>query len=324
MPLDAICLSALSRELETRILGGRIDKIQQPERDMLLLHLRAQGENLRLLIAIGTGNARVQLTEASFENPAEPPMFCMLLRKHLLGAHIVALRQPEHERMLVMELESSSELGLQSAKTLVAELIGRSANLILVDQDGRILDCMRRLDFAGDPLRKLLPGMLYRYPPAQPKPAFLALSPEERLRAWQERPQDKAPEQWLLDSFSGLSPLICRELVYRCQGDMERLPLQMEALAESLRAGEAAPYMLLRDGKPMDFSFLAIAQYGSAVRCERWESFSAMLDAYYSRRDREEQQRRRSQSLQRSVKTARDRLARKLSGQRQDLKRTEG
>ena len=159
MPLDAICLSALARELRPRLEGAKIDKVQQPERDMLLLSLRAPQGNVRLLIAAGTGNARVHLTQASFENPAEPPMFCMLLRKHLVGARIVALTQPAHERLLILELDSRDELGDTARKQLVVEMIGRSSNVILVGPDGRILDCLRRVDFAGDALRRLLPGM---------------------------------------------------------------------------------------------------------------------------------------------------------------------
>ncbi len=167
MPLDAICLSALATELAAELEGAKIDKIQQPERDMVLFSLRTKGENRRLLIAAGTGNARVHFTKMPFENPAEPPMFCMLLRKHLIGARILSVTQPRFERMLKIELETRDELGVEGRKTLVAELIGRSANLILVDSDGRIVDCMRRMDFGGDALRRMLPGLFYREPPRQ-------------------------------------------------------------------------------------------------------------------------------------------------------------
>ena len=165
MPLDAICLQGLTKELQTVLPGAKIDKVQQPERDMILLTLRGKSGSCRLLIAAGTGNARIHLTQASFENPAEPPMFCMLLRKHLVGARIASLEQPEHERMLVMELETYDDLGFSARKKLVVEMMGRSSNLILVDSDGRILDCMRRMDFGGDALRSLLPGMIWPSPP---------------------------------------------------------------------------------------------------------------------------------------------------------------
>lgn len=323
MPLDAICISALNAELQQRIAGGRIDKIQQPERDMLLFSLRANGENLRLLVAAGTGNARVHITKAGFENPSEPPMFCMLMRKHLTGAHIVSVSQPDHERMLIIDLNSRDELGVEARKQLIVEMIGRSSNVILVGEDGHIIDCMRRVDFAGDPMRRLLPGMIYRLPPKQSKPDIWETSSEERIALLSAADQEQAVDQWLLDHFSGLSPLICRELAYRSGGDYELLPAQLDALLESVKAGETEAYMLLQDGRPKDFSFLAVSQYGSGTECRRFDSFSELLDAYYTQRDREEQQRRRSHELQRSIKTARDRVARKLSSQREELKRTE-
>ena len=324
MPLDAVCIHALAAELQERIAEGRIDKVQQPERDLLLLSLRAKGENLRLLLAAGTGNARVHVTRASFENPPEAPMFCMLLRKHLVGARITAVTQPDWERMLILELDARDELGVASHKRLVVELIGRSANVILVGEDGRIIDCMRRVEFGGDALRHLLPGSFYRMPPAQEKRPFFETPPEEYRSLVARADRSRSADKWLLDSFSGLSPLICRELDARCGGDYELLPLQMDALAETVRDRDFTPTLLLQDGRPLDFSFLPIRQYGEAVQTERCASFSELMDAFHSRRDRAEQQRRRSHELTRSVRTARDRLARKLAGQREDLKRTEG
>jgi predicted ribosome quality control (RQC) complex YloA/Tae2 family protein len=323
MPLDAICTAALAAELEQEITGGRIDKVQQPERDMLLFSLRANGKNRRLLIAAGTGNARVHLTEASFENPAEPPMFCMLLRKHLVGAHIVSIFQPEHERMLILLLDTHDELGVDSRKQLLVEMIGRSANVILVGEDGRIIDCMRRVDFAGDAMRRLLPGMIYRMPPKQDKLSFFNSEPDSRRALISGADRDAQMDKWLLDHFSGLSPLICRELAYRCGGDWSLLPVQMDALAETVENGEFTPCLISRGGKPFDFSFLRISQYGEAAETELCGGFSELLDAFYTRRDQLEQQRRRAHELLRSVKNARDRLARKLALQREDYKRTD-
>ncbi len=323
MPLDAVCIHALSEELRERICGGRIDKVQQPERDMLLLSLRAKGENLRLLLAAGTGNARCHITKASYENPTEAPMFCMLLRKHLVGARIADIRQPDWERMLILDLDTYDELGVSSRKQLVVEMIGRSANVILVAEDGHILDCMRRVDFAGDALRRLLPGMLYRLPPRQEKAAFFETEPALFRELAAGADWDVPMDKWLLDHFSGLSPLVCRELSYRSGGDYERLPSQMEALRDCVAAGEYEPCLLLRDDKPQDFSFLAIGQYGPGTLIQRFSDFSELLDAFYTRKDQAEQRRRRGQELTRSIRTTRDRLARKLANQREELRRTE-
>ena len=323
MPLDAICLSGVTRELKEKLTGAKIDRIQQPERDMVLFTLRSSGETVRLLCAVGTGNARVHLTRASFENPAEPPMFCMLLRKHLLGARITGVTQPEGERMLVFSLDTRDELGIEAQKKLVAELIGRSANLILVDAEGRIIDCLRRLDFGGSAERRMLPGMLYRLPPGQGKPFPVSLS-EDQIEDMVSRADPTRPiEKWLLDSFSGLSPLVCRELAFRCGGDYALLAPLLNAFTESVRAGELEPWMVCEGEKPLDYSFMALRQYGEAAACVRQTSFSGMLDLFYSGRDRLEQQRRRAQTLNKSVRLLRDRQARKLALQQEELKHTE-
>ena len=324
MPLDAITITALRRELWEKLEGAKIDKVQQPERDMLILSLRGKTGNFRLLLAAGAGNARVHITRESMENPAEPPMFCMLLRKHLVGARIAALEQPDHERMLVFHLDTRDEMGDLSLKQLVVEMIGRSSNIILLGSDGRILDCMRRMDFAGDSLRRLLPGMIYRLPPKQDKTDFFSSDADLRRQLTDRADRTVPPEKWLLDSFSGLSPLVCRELSYRCGGSYDTLPQQLDALQDAVAAGEFTPWLISEDGKPRDFSFMPIRQYGEAVKGESFESFSQLLDAFYARRDRAERQRRRSHELSRSVKTLRDRLARKLAGQREELRRTEG
>ena len=323
MPLDAICLSALTGELSEKLTGAKIDKIQQPERDMILLALRGRGENLRLLIAAGTGNARVHLSKSAFENPAEPPMFCMFLRKHLTGARILSITQPKYERVLKLELETRDELGVEGQKTLIAELIGRSANIILVDAEGRILDCLRRMDYGGDLERRMLPGMFYRDVPPQTKPALLETEPET-IRAMIENADRTRPiDKWLLDSFAGLSPLVCRELSFRCGGEWTLLAPMLDAFTESVKAGELRPYLFFDGKKPVDFCFMRLKQYGDALRCEEADSFSDMLDRFYTGRDKIEQQRRRGHELLKTVRTVRDRQQRKLNARYEELKKSE-
>ena len=324
MPLDAIALHALRRELAPVLEGAKIDKVQQPERDLLLFSLRTNCGNKKLLIACGTGSARVHLTDLSRENPAEPPMFCMLLRKHLVGARITALRQPEMERMLVLELEGRDELGDPVSKNLAVELIGRSSNVVLVGTDGRIVDCLRRSDHAGGEQRALLPGLIYRLPPTQQKRSFWDSDEASRRAVLEKADPAQPPERFLLDSFAGLSPLVCRELAFRSGGGYQTLPEQLDALHECVENGEFQPVMLLDtdSGKPLDFSFMPIRQYGPAATARVFASFSELLDAFYERREREEHRRRHSHELQRRVKTVRDRLERKLAAQRIELART--
>ena len=323
MPLDAITLSALAKELDSRLEGAKIDKIQQPERDMILFSLHGREGKQKLLLAAGTGNARVQLTQASFENPAEPPMFCMLLRKHLTGARILSVTQPAHERVLKLALETRDELDRAGSKTLIAELIGRSSNLVLVDGDGRIVDCLRRMDFAGDALRRMLPGMFYRDPPPQDKLPLLDSSAEKRQTMIDAADKSRPIDKWLLESFAGLSPLVCRELAFRCGGDWTRLSLLLDAFVESVQAGEMKPCLYYDGKKPVDFSFMRLTQYGESLRCEEAESFSALLDSFYAGRDRLEQQRRRSHELMKTVRTLRDRQQRKLIARQGELEKSE-
>ncbi len=335
MPLDAICLSALTKELSERIVGMRIDKIQQPERDLILLSVRGKGDSGRLLLSAGSGSARIHFTEAAFENPQQAPMFCMLLRKHLTGARILSLTQPDLERMVVLELDTLDELGVPAKKRLILELIGRNTNLILVGEDDRILECVRRVDGDMSRSRQLLPGLIYRLPPAQEKLAFFTSTAAQRGALWETAEPQQTADKWLLQTFSNLSPLICRELCHRAFGETapmisgltaaqrDAFLCAMDALAETVKNGEFVPYMLLEADKPKDFSFLPINQYGAAMTGAAYPSFSALLDGFYTRRDKVERMRHRAQSLTKTVKNARDRAARKLAMQIEEKKATE-
>lgn len=322
MPLDSVTVSALTSELRAQIVGGKIDKVQQPERDTVLLSIRSPMGNVRLAVCGGVGNARVHLTEASYENPSQPPMFCMLLRKHLVGARIAALHQPERERIIIFELDAYDEMGLAVKKQLIVEMIGRGTNIILVNGDGIIIDCLRRVDAEMSALRQVLPGLIYRLPLGQTKPDFFALSSEERREIWKSYDGVRPADKWLLDSFSCLSPIICREMLHRCYGDTDSLPEAMDAMAETVLSGDFTPYMLLSESRPRDFSFMRINQYGSEMRGECFGSFSELLDAFYTRRSKADDLRRRTQSLRKTVKNARDRVSRKLENQREELIKT--
>ena len=324
MALDTVMLSALAAELRPKLEGARIDKVRQPEREQVLLSIRNKGENMRLLINAGAGSGRVALTRQSFENPAEPPMFCMLLRKYLVGARIEKLTQPNWERLLMVDIISHNELGDSVCLKLAIELMGRNSNLVLVGDDGRIIDCLRRMEYGGDVQRRMLPGMIYRLPPAQKKPLIFDCDRAQIESALNSSEDGKPLDKRLLDSFSGLSPLVCRELVHRAFYDISCLPDALEAFLESVRAGEFTPTLLTKDGKPAEYSFMQLKQYGSEYEQQSLNSFSELLDAYYSKRELLERRRRRARELSHSVKTARDRIQRKLVCRLEELERTYG
>ena len=322
MPLDALCLTAVAAEIRAAVQGGKIDKIYQPTRDEVVLYIRGPAGNVRLLLSANPGHPRAHLTERNRENPEQPPMFCMLLRKHLQGARILELNQPPLERILDFNLETLDELGDRVERRLVLEAMGRSANLLLLDGEGRIVDCTRRVD--GDIARgqrQLLPGLFYRQPPTVDKLNPFTLEPEE-LRLVLANPLGKAWDKLLLDSFTGLSPLVARELAFRAGDDSEKLAAELEKLGKSMEENRFTPYLLVREGKPVDFTFLPVLQYGPETESIPRESFSALLDDFFSDRESAERVRQRGQDLVKSVTSARDRTARKLGNQARELEAT--
>ena len=322
MPLDALCLTAVAGEVRAAVQGGKIDKIYQPTRDEVVLYIRGPAGNVRLLLSANPGHPRAHLTERNRENPEQPPMFCMLLRKHLQGARILELNQPPLERILDFRLETLDELGDRVERRLVLEAMGRSANLLLLDGEGRIVDCTRRVD--GDLARgqrQLLPGLFYRQPPAVDKLNPFTLEPEE-LRLVLANPLGKAWDKLLLDSFTGLSPLVARELAFRAGDDSEKLAAELEKLGKAVEENHFTAYLLVREGKPVDFTFLPVLQYGPETESIPQESFSALLDDFFSDRESAERVRQRGQDLVKSVTSARDRTARKLGNQARELEAT--
>ena len=322
MPLDALCLTAVADELRAAVQGGKIDKIYQPARDEVVLFIRGQQGNVKLLLSANPGHPRAHLTTLPRENPAEPPMFCMLLRKHLQGARILELVQPPMERILDFRLESLDELGDRVERRLVLEAMGRNANLILLDGEGRILDCIRRVDGDMSRQRQVLPGLFYRQPPAPDKLDPMALEPEQ-LRQALDNPLGKQWDKLLLDTFTGLSPLLARELTFRAGEDPARLAAEVEKLCACVREGRVTPTLLVREGKAVDFTFLPILQYGPETESLPQESFSKMLDGFYENREAAERVRQRGQDLVKAVTNARDRTARKLANQQRELEATQ-
>ena len=331
MPLDAICLQAVVQELKPLLIGQRIDKVQMPTRDQAVLTLRAG----RLLLNAGAGAPRLQMTALARENPAEPPMFCMLLRKHLVGARVADITQPPLERLVRLELDSADDFGRPGHRTLVLEAMGRRSNLILLDEEGRVIDCLRRVDAEMSAARQVLPGLFYMPPASQGR---LPVT-EETEAGFREKLAAAAPERtidaFLLDSYFGVSPLIARELSFLAAGETDgrlfglgpegerRLWNELERLTADIRENRFTPVGLKRNGEPLDFSYRPIHQYGTAAEQVVYDSFSALMDDFYAQRERAERLRQRGADLTRAATTARDRLRRKLAAQEKEYAQTQ-
>ncbi len=331
MPFDAVCLMAVTAELQDWVVGGKIDKIYQPARDEVILAIRGNQGNAKLLLTANPSHPRIQLTALNRENPAVPPMFCMLLRKHLTNARILSLTQPPMERVVDLKLEARDELGSRVERHLILEAMNRRSNLILLGDEGRILDCLRRVDGEMSIRRQVLPGLYYHLPPAQEKATLLELGEEELRALVAVMPREAEISSWLLDTFNGLSPLICRELAYQVGGDVdvrlhqlgergrEQLFLFLQGEFEKIRRGGFRPWLLSAGGKPKDFTYRPIEQYGSAMEVTPVESFSALLDQFYASRDTNERVRQLGQDMIKTLTNARDRTARKLNNQGKEL-----
>ncbi len=337
MPLDAICLGAVTDELNNTLAGCRIEKVYQPDRDEIVLQTRGQGGARRLLLSIAAGSPRVHFIDTARENPAVPPMFCMLLRKHMQGAKIAAITQPTVERMLTIELDTTDEMGVARRKQLICELMGKHSNIILCGEDNRIIDAMRRIDGDLSGKRQVLPGLFYRLPPAQDKHDPHLLSGAGIAAALQSADGDQGLDRYLLGQILGFSPLLCRELSYRATGDAAK-PVSQLTDEERLRVGQVfedfksyiedkkwTPFLLTKaeDHSVFDFSFLPITQYESMMTVTQVNSFSDLLASFFEKKGKVERMTRRSADLHKTVMNARDRLARKLAVQQKELEATQ-
>ena len=334
MPIDAVFLESLRCELQEQLLACRVDKVQQPERDTILLSMRGPNGGGKLLLTASPNHPRIQLTSLSFENPAQPPMFCMLLRKHLTGGRLVSISQPPLERLVELTFDCIDEMGTPCQKKLILEIMGRNSNLILTGADGRILDCLRRVDFEMSEQRQVLPGLYYHLPPTQGKRSPWDASEEELRALLCAQKTQKMADSFLLETFGGLSPLLCRELAYAVFGqvdlDLSQLTdAQREdaagklfAALDRLHTGKRTPVILVRDERPWDFTCIPIRQYEDLITQEPQPSFSALLDTFYAKRDSLERMRQKTQALRKTLTNLHNRTARKLANQQKELEAT--
>ncbi len=323
MPLDAICLQGVVGELAPQLTGSRIEKIQQPARDQIILLLRG---SRRLFLNAGANQPRIHLTEQLRDNPSQPPMFCMLLRKHLSGGIIESVRQEPLERVVTLTVLASDEMGERGRFTLVWEGMPRRANLILCDRDGRIIDCLRRVDLEAEQDRQVLPGLFYRLPTRQDKRSPLSVTEEEFAALLGRAAPDAPLDGWLLDTFTAISPLVARELTVRACGSTDAPVSQGNALWDvfsrwqrDVNENTFTPTLIKRNGSLADFTYGPVTQYGTYAETEIYDSFSHLLDDFYEKREQAERVKQKGRDLLKTATTARDRVRRKLAAQEKEM-----
>lgn len=322
MALDAIAVRVLTTELNERILNSRIDKISQPERDEIVIHCRTFTENLKLVLSASSAHPRLHLTNAAKKNPQTAPMFCMLLRKHLGGGKITAIEQLGFERIVKFSIESYNELGDLTTKYLIIEIMGRHSNIILSDNEYKILDSIKHIDFTISSVRQVLPGLTYTEPPKQNKIPLIDFSNEDSLLLFLPERADKA----IMSQLSGISPIIAREFVYNAFS-------RTDVMANSLNTNQAAALKLnilkfvdniknnnfspctvtdIASGKILDFSALNISQYENAAKITEYKSMNELVDDFYSTRDMHERMKQKSSDLTKLLNNSIERTSKKL------------
>ena len=332
MALDAATLALTAQELKTKLVDAKIAKIFEPTRDELVLTLRTRTETMSLLLSARSGTARVCFTKESFENPETPPSFCMLMRKHLLGGRVLDVCMEPGDRIVYFVFQCTNEMGDLVQNTLCAELMGRYSNLVLV-QNGKIIDALKRVDFEDSDVRQLLPGLPYTLPPKPARPDFILTSAASVVAAACEKELPVADA--LCRTVAGVGPVVSREAAWRAFGETTLLASELDdsqklRLVEAIdqlkeiydRGGEPTS-VKTPEGRPVEFTFFRPSQYGESFVLTQWEGFSALLEGYYAEKDRAERLRTKSKELHKAVHNMYDRAVRKQANRKEELSASE-
>ncbi|MDD6059538.1 MAG: NFACT RNA binding domain-containing protein [Ruminococcus sp.] len=332
MALDGAFLYAIRNELSS-LIGGRVEKIHQPSREEIIISLRTRNGGKKLYISANAASARVHITENTVDNPQTPPMFCMLLRKHLGSGKLVGIRQDGLERILFLDFECVNELGDIVTVTLACEIMGRCSNLIIINNEGRVIDSIKRVDEEMSRERLVLPGMKYTLPPRGERLNFLEADSEEITTALKSADNGELSKV-LIRIFEGISPILAREWTFfagrgthlesgSIQGDaLDRLLFAVKRTREQLIDGDCCfSAVSTRDGQLKDFSFIRLSQFGTLMYTKELPSGCALLDYFYCERDRAARTKQRANDLFRLLINLNDRTMRRLSVQREELGR---
>ncbi|KGX85715.1 Rqc2 family fibronectin-binding protein [Pontibacillus marinus] len=319
MSFDGVVTRAVTHELEQTLTPGRIMKIYQPTQTELVFTVRSGGKNHSLLISAHPSYARMHITDMSFQNPKEPPMFCMLLRKHLVGGFIESIEQEEMERIIRINVRGKDEIGDEKTKTLVVEIMGKHSNILLVDQEREmILDSIKHISPAQNRHRTLLPGHSYVLPPGQGKTNPLKLESEQFVKKLDFN-AGKMDKQ-IMGILMGFSPMIATEIAYRARlGSSEKYKQVFEDVQSILLNHEYTP-LIIRDPKEI---FYVVPLQSKGAEPETFETVSAMLDAYYSGKAERDRVKQQAGDLARFMKNEKDKNERKIKKHHETLKKAE-
>lgn len=338
MALDGIFLRHLKAEIENNVLGGRVDKIYQPSRDELVFVMRTFEGYYKLLLSARPNTARINFTATKPENPKQPPMLCMLMRKRLQSAKLIEVEQKGLERCLTLKFDAVNELGDHVTLSLVCEIMGKYSNIIFVNEEGKVIDALRRVDAEMSSERLILPGIIYRDPPAQDKLCILDTDINDIIKAIQNLPKAMTLSKALMATLQGISPIISREIEHivgrgnevitteMSDADFGRLMFALRDLKDRAQNLDGTPVTVIDNKlkKPKDFAFMNITQYGSAMTIRRNVSesktaFSDVLDGFYEERDSIDRMRAKSSDLLKLLSNREERISRKINNQRAEL-----
>lgn len=320
MAFDAGTVRAISYELQNKLAGARVEKIHQPEKDEILFALHAGRENLRLTVSASANNPRIHLSTVQKENPASPPSFCILLRKHLSSAKLLSVEQIGFERVIRIAFEARDEMGFHYRVHLYAEIMGKYSNLILTDEQEIILGAIKPVDFTTSQKRQVLPGMRYELPPAQDKRDPMSEHKEGFLvlRAADE----KAADKFITTHYAGISSLTAREIAYGTDS-AESLYASFEQYIAKLSRNDYTPTLICdENGLPVEYACIDIDQYGNSYRKKHPESISEIIEQYFSARDNVDRVKQRAADLFKLLSNTQSRLEKKIGIQQEELAAT--
>ncbi|WP_042223823.1 Rqc2 family fibronectin-binding protein [Oceanobacillus manasiensis] len=320
MPFDGIVTRAVTEELKQQLLPGKITKIYQPTLTEIVFTIRSHGSNHTLLFSIHPTYARFHLTNDSYQNPAEAPMFCMVLRKHLSGAIIEEISQHGMERIVEFSIKTRNEIGDITHKTLIMELMGKHSNVMLVDKEkGHIVDSLKHVSMAQNRHRTILPGNEYQLPPLQDKWDPLQINGEEFIKKIDFN-AGKVDQQ-IVNTLTGFSPFIAKELVNRTHlGSATTYVEKFTELQTQMIENQYEP-AIYRDKKE-DFHVIPLTNYSGEKKT--YATTNEMLDTFYSGKAERDRVKQQAKDLYRFIKNEKDKNIRKLKKHNQTIKKAEG